>query len=343
MIGRVFIIGSASRIGLPGGWSIERAVHDVVEDALQSAEIISRDAIDIVVTVGSDIIDGSMIATRSGIAGSYGRELITVPSSGGHAFGAAVALIESGSAQTVLLAGWGEGTKFGAFDGRVIQADPFWARPVGADALALGALQAQRLQAGGRLSIIDAKNYADAMGSRARGPNGAPLASTAHWLMPNWVDGAAAIVLSASARGREAIVVRDFGSSFRPYCPEPEDFDPAQWVVSALGHMRDPSALVGLSLAAIEASAPTAFCEALALEALLPQTGWDVLDARVNSSGGGAVTHFGPATALRQLSFAVEAIRGPRSGDVAGAAVLDLAGPIGQATTVILLESGSAA
>jgi len=47
MIGRVFIIGSASRIGLPGGWSIERAVHDVVrslserlvEDRSLSADI----------------------------------------------------------------------------------------------------------------------------------------------------------------------------------------------------------------------------------------------------------------------------------------------------------------
>ena len=109
MTGDVRIAGTGERVG--GDVGVEVSVRGAVQDALAAAKMVLND-VDLVVTVGSDILDGGMVGTRSGIAGAYGRELISVPSSGGHALAAAVAMIESGQARTVLLAGWGEGKKF---------------------------------------------------------------------------------------------------------------------------------------------------------------------------------------------------------------------------------------
>src|SRR5690606_24319289 len=134
--------------------------------ALAAAEM-PLDAVDMVVTVGSDVLDAGMGATRSGIAGAYGREIVTVPSSAGHAFAAAHAMVESGQARTVLLAGWGQGTKFAGIDGRYVQADPFYARPVGADAAAMSALQAWRLFSAGRLDEDGLARYGNLMRRRA--------------------------------------------------------------------------------------------------------------------------------------------------------------------------------
>ena len=332
----VSIAGSALRLGLAENGGIEAVVKQVVDAALASAGM-NLDAVDTVVTVGTDILDGSMVATRSGIAGAFGKSLVTVPSSAGHGIAAAVSLIESGQAETVLLAGWGEGSKFAGIDGRIIQADPFYARPVVREAAALAVLQAQRLFATGRLDPQAMAHYGGAMRARAGRGNG--TSGGGGWLGTGWCDGAAALVLTAADGG--GVVISDFGSAFQPYCPEPEDLDPAAWVRDALMAMRDGNALPDTPLAVIEASAPTPFCEAIALADILSQHGWSADDPRVNPSGGGAVACFGPATGLARLVAASEALKkAPRTGRVGGL-VVDLAGPIGQAATVILLEAGS--
>jgi acetyl-CoA acetyltransferase len=325
MTGPVVIAGTGTRIGTAVRGSIEDAVRDCVHAALSAAGMASLDAIDMVVTVGSDILDGSMVATRSGIAGAYGHELMTVPSSAGHALAAAVALIESGQARHVLLVGWGEGTKFAVRDGRVIQADPFYARPVGARPAVLAALQAQRLIGSGVIDLHAAGRYCTAM--RARAGVALPSGAT-DWLTPRWCDGAAAVVLAAGMGGIE---VCDFGTAFRPYCPEPDDLDPAGWVREAAARLSAPDVL-DRALAVIEGGGPTPICEGAALRALRIRQGWAIEDARLNPSGGSAAAHFGPATGLARLAAAAAALRDGGQG-----IVVDLAGPIGQATTVILL------
>jgi len=337
MTERVAIAGWGSRIG--GGEGIDRAVRSAVRDALKAADLDSLDAIAMVVTVGSDLIDGGMVATRSGIAGSYGRELITVPSSAGHAFAAAMTQIESGAARHVLLAGWGQGTKLAARDSRITQADPFYARPVGADPTALGLLQAQRLVATGRIDPESMASYAEAMRGRAgHAISQAPRVGAATWLMPSWCDGACALVLTrADASG---IFVRDFGMAFEPYCPEPDDLDPASWTATAFARMHEPLAQEELPLAMVETGAPTPFGEAAAMADILAAQRWPLIDHRFNPSGGGAASHFGPATGLMRIIAVADFLK--RQSAPAIGAALDLAGPIGQATTVMLLEKSRA-
>jgi acetyl-CoA acetyltransferase len=337
MTERVAIAGWGSRVGTDE--PIERDVRASVREALSSAGL-ALDAIDMVVTVGSDLLDGGMVATRSGVAGSFGRELMTVPSSAGHAFAAAATQIESGAARTVLLAGWGEGSKAAARDSRIIQADPFYARPVGADATALALLQAQRLVATGRLDPERMAAYAALMRDRVK-PTPTPCSGAAGWLLPSWCDGAGALVLTRADADAAGIAIRDFGMSFRPYCPAPEEFDPAFWVEAAIGRMRDPMTDDTLALAVVEIGAPTPFGEAVAMADILEAQHWEMADQRVNPSGGGAAAHFGPATGLMRIIAAADFLT--RQPTPAIGAAIDLAGPIGQAATVILLETAGAA
>lgn len=319
----VTIAGSAERIGR--SLAVDIAVTQCVRAALAAAAL-ALDDIDAVVTCGSDVLDGGMVGTRSGIAGAYGRELVTVPSSGGHAFAAAASLIESGQARNVLVAGWGEGSKFALLDGRSVQADPFYARPVGADAAAMTALQAQRLLADGALTGEALSEYGEAMQRRAGlAENGS--GGMRPWLLPQWADGACAIVLRA---GEDGVRVADVGTSFRGYTPQPADLDPAGWVAAAMANMK----LAERGLTAIEACGPAMVTEFAALRTLLARVGWPAVDDRINASGGGASAFFGPATGLRHIARAARALSGGRSTGIA----IDLAGPIGQATSVIALE-----
>jgi hypothetical protein len=325
MMRRAALTGWGARIGLEPDEAMEDAVGAVVRAAVADANL-RLDDIDMVVTCASDLLDGGMVATRSGIAGSYGRELMTVPSSAGHAFAAAAMQIESGAARTVLLAGWGEGSKRTEHDSRITEADPFYTRPLGADAAAMAALQAHYLAGNGRIAPDGVCAYRDAMARRA---GVAMNAAANRWLRPRWADGAAAIVLTADGRG---LVVHDFGTAFEPYCPEPDRLDPAAWVAAAMP--RFPA------LAAIECGAPTPFAELAAASDLLRAHGWAADDSRFNRSGGGAVMHFGPATGLQRIVAVADDLARASPGAV-GAAI-DLAGPIGQAATVVLLERAAA-
>jgi acetyl-CoA acetyltransferase len=320
----VVIAGSAEHVGR--NVAIDAAVTQCVRSALSAAGL-SLGEIDAVVTTGSDILDGGMVGTRSGIAGVYGRELIAVPSSGGHACAAAVSLIKSGQARNVLVAGWGEGTKFSAIDGRSVQADPFYARPIGADAVAMTALQAQRLLAHGAVTRETLDGYGATMRRRA-GRASDESDGMRQWLRPLWADGACAIVLRASERG---VRVADIGMSFRGYCPEPGDLDPAAWVSAAMANLKHPA---HDRLSVIEACGPAAVTEFAALREILTCSRWRSDDDRVNASGGGAAAFFGPATGLRHIARAAQALSGGRNTALA----IDLAGPIGQATSVIVLE-----
>jgi hypothetical protein len=331
MLDRVVILGSGLRIGAPNLDSIDRAVQEAIDDALQAAQI-GLDEIDMVLTIGSDILDGAMVATRSGIAGSYSRQIMTVPSSAGHGLAAALSMIESGAVANVLLVGWGEGTKFAALDGRIIQADPFYARPVGADAVALAALQAQRLTAEGRIDADTAARYGNVMRARAKAANA--YKGVGQWLATQWCDGACALVLAPQNGAKSKVAVHDFGSSFEPYCPAPDRLDPAGWVRSAIAAMRDGSILSGAAVRVLEIGGPTPLCEYAALPGVTTKD-WDTKDIALNASGGGAVAFFGPATGLHRIIAAADGLTGTTSGSVAG--VVDLAGPIGQAVSVIAL------
>lgn len=321
------ILGSATHVTRRFEQSLEFVVHATVLRALADAGLESLGAIDTVVTAASDTLDGIMVATRSEIAGSFGHSYLHVPSSAGHALAAAVTMIEAGTAQNLLLVGWGEGSKFIEEDSRVIQADPFFTRPVGAIPAALAALQAQFLIGAGLITEADADAYAKATAARVW--PGRPPATGAGpvWLRTGWCDGVVALVLAPTAEHPSSVRVRDFATSFRPYTPDScadiaSGLDPAAWVVQALPAQAGPFEL-------IEASAPTPICEARA--------GMALSGRRFNASGGGAAASFGIATGFAGLAAAATALRAGQQG-----CVIDLAGPIGQAVTVIALDRSGA-
>jgi hypothetical protein len=324
----VAIAGSAERIGRDV--AMDAAVSQCVSAALAAAGLALAD-VDAVVTSGSDALDGGMVGVRGGIAGAYGRELMSVPSSGGHAFAAAVSLIQSGQARNVIVAGWGEGTKFALRDGRALQADPFYARPVGADAAAMTALQAQRLLADGVLTLEDVAAYGAAMRRRAglaEAKAGLAAGGIKPWLQTQWTDGACAVILQ---RGDAGVRVADIGRSFRGYTPAADDLDPGGWIAAAMSGL---DGAAGDRLAMVEACGPAAVVELAALRPVLARAGWGAVDDRVNASGGGAAAFFGPATGLRHIALAARALAGRKGLGIA----IDLAGPIGQAASVFVLE-----
>lgn len=341
----VTITGGAARTSRQFDDTLEFVVHDVVVNALKAAST-SLDAVDMVVTVASDTMDGVMVATRSEIAGTCGRGFLNVPSSSGHALAAAVALIESGQAETVLLVGWGEGSKLREHDYREILANPFYERPVGGDPAAMAGLQAQRLKADGHLIEGDMEQYLREMTKRAghqADSKSGPLA----WLSPQWCDGAAALVLRAeeseSDSKKGGVYVSDVGVAFRSYVPAGDDMDPALWIQDAFEHRRDEKLRPQHDPVLVEASATTPFCEARAVKGFLAKQKWIVEEACINSSGGGAAAYFGPATGLHGLVVASKFfLEGKRSADPAFGVFVDLAGPIGQAATVAILEARGA-
>jgi acetyl-CoA acetyltransferase len=85
---------------------------------------------------------------------------------------------------------------------------------------------------------------------------------------------------------------------------------------------------------AVEVAGPTSICEVAALKSILRQNGWSLDDSHINASGGGAACFFGPATGLRHIAFAAKEVSGRNASGIA----IDLAGPIGQLTTVVVLD-----
>ena len=327
MTNPVVIAGFGAEIGQRFSDTREAAIHCAVTTAIRSAGLRSVGEIDMVITVASDMLDGIMVPTSSDIAGACERAYLNVPSSAGHALAAAAIMIESGQAGNVLLVGWGEGSKLAHQDNRAAQADPFYA------------LQAQSLLSTDRRAIADLEEYSARMRLRARQSVARQSPSDQNaWLLPVWCDGVAALVLSSSA-AEGAVRICDFASVSRPYWPETDDLNPALWVLEAMRQMRDPAASGRARLSVVEAGATTPFCEVYALDPLLAAQQWALSDDRVNPSGGGASACFGPATGLARVIAAAEALGRKNPGeDPAGGMVLDLAGPLGQAVTVVHLE-----
>lgn len=310
----VSLVGSAARVAPRFANALDIEVHAVMDAALAQAGIALAD-VDTVVSIGSDVVDAILVPMRSELFGGAGRASINVPSGTGAALGAAVAMIESGQAQNVLVTGWHEGGKDAARDALPLQGDPFHARRVGADPETLAALQGQWLVDGGRV------------------PHDA-VAPT------RWCDGAASLVLRAGVHEGAPVVV-DFASSWKPYTPAlPEELDPAGWVTSALdglaraGAWRSEAAS-RLVVAAASAASPHNARRALDVFARL--CGLGERDARRVCNHDGASPWFGPPTGLHAIARAHRALAESRI-DGALAAVLDLVGPIGQATTAILLR-----
>ena len=327
------ITGWGTRLGRPFAARLDLKIREAVLSAL-SVSGLSIGDIDTVVTVGSDTLDGLSVPSRSEVAGNYGRSYLNLPSSAGHGLGAAVAEIESGAAEHVLLVGWGAAARLAQHDFRRNQADPFYARPIGASPRVMAVLQARELLGFDGLHEGALQGYADEMFSRAWPGEPKPSGGAAPaWASTAFCDGVTAIVLRRSSKSSGGVAVRDFASASRPYSPEDDRLDPAAWAAEAIAGLSDPAAR-GSSFDVVEAAAPTPAAEVRALAAV---GSWSPGSHAMNRSGGGASAHFGAATGLRQIAEASRSLA--QAGPDAKGLVLDLAGPIGQHATAILLQS----
>lgn len=336
MTERAVITGSAWRIGRPFADRFEVAVREAVLEALSLGGLSIGD-IDSFVTVASDTLDGSSAPGRAEIAGAYGRSYLNVPSSAGHGLAAAATQIEAGQARNLLLVGWGAATKLNDHDGRANQADPFYARPVGASPRLVAMLQAQDLLSAGGLTegFLDA--YVRDMAERAwPGDGKLPASPAPAWARTAFCDGVAAIVVRRASDAGNGVAIRDFASVSRPYSPKDECLDTAAWAKEAISSLSASD----VDAAVVEVSAPTAIAESRAFSGAGVSKDFD--SSRFNASGGGATAYFGAATGLRQVAAAsraladIDSANGPASG-----LVLDMTGPLGQHATAILLQTGA--
>lgn len=334
------ITGAGWKIGRPLPGRLEVAVRDAVLGALNASKLSIED-IDSFVTVGSDTLDGLMVAGRAEIAGAYSRNYLNIPSSAGHGLAAAVTQIESGEARNLVLVGWGAATKLSEHDGRSNQADPFFARPMGASPRVVAALQAQELLGFDGLNETALQAYVQLMVSRAwQGRENTCSGAAPAWARSAFCDGVVAIVVQRAVDSENGVTISDFASVSRSYSPEDDRLDTAAWVGEALAQFSDPAAVASGELDVIEAAAPTPIAEARALGGVGP--GLALEGGIFNNSGGGASAHFGAATGLRQIAEASRMLMELRAAKTSATGlVLDLSGPLGQHATAILLQAGA--
>jgi hypothetical protein len=332
---RVAIAGAASRIDRQFADGIERQVREVVREALDAAAL-SLAEVDLVVTVASDTLDGMMVPIRAELAGALGKSYLNVPSAAGHAIAAAATAIEAGDAETVLVVGWGAASKLAGNDGRSNQFDPFFMRPAGATPKVLAALQRQVLSASGAISDGGVAAF-EAQMADVVWPRGA----AAGGLRPEFCDGVAAIVLTKAAEEGSGLFVADHATASRSHAPLDGSLDPAGWVTEALESL-GMRAGAPLETGFVEASGSSAVAEMRAIAAMSDSGPVRCPPDRANAAGGGAAAWFGPATALRPLAELARRRLQDKPQDAAGIFV-DLAGPLGQLVTAIVIEQRSAA
>lgn len=141
---RIGIIGHAIHIERENqDWAVEDTVFYTVQAALKSARM-SIGQIDTVIQAGDDVLDGLSIQHVQTVeaAGAFQKEESKVERDGAWAVHYAIARLLTGKFKTALVAGFSKGTQCGlsAFSGMC--ADPFYLRPVGADANTIAAIQA---------------------------------------------------------------------------------------------------------------------------------------------------------------------------------------------------------
>ncbi len=141
---RIGIIGTGQRMAVEN-WdeSVEDLVFFTVRDTLQSHGL-TLEEIDTVVQAGDDIMDGIAINHVYTIepAGALMKEESKVETDGAWAAMYAMARLRTGKFRTAMIVAFSKASQVGrsAFSG--MSADPFYLRPVGADADSIAAIQA---------------------------------------------------------------------------------------------------------------------------------------------------------------------------------------------------------
>jgi len=167
--------------------SLEEAMFTVTKAALCDAGI-SIDDIDGIVVASCDQMDGRAISimAASGSVGGVGRDILSTPSSGEHAFVLASLRVKSGIYQTHLVVSWSPLETDSVNEVQRLSNDPYFHRALPLDDLASHALQANVLES--RIPGLHAAAVEVTRTNREHGHMAYPDQS-AHPSESVWIDG----------------------------------------------------------------------------------------------------------------------------------------------------------
>jgi acetyl-CoA C-acetyltransferase len=128
--------------------SLEELLFDVAQAAMKDAGL-DIDDIDGIVVAANDQLDGRAISVMaaSGSVGGVGRDILSTPSAGEHAFVMGALRIASGQYRTQLVVAWSPTEAVEIAEVERLAADPYYHRRLPLDDLSSFALQASALQA----------------------------------------------------------------------------------------------------------------------------------------------------------------------------------------------------
>ena len=147
--GKLAVIGSAQRTPKTAdAESLEELLFEVTQSALRDAGLAIED-IDGIVVASNDQMDGRAISVMaaSGSVGGVGRDILSTPSAGEHAFVMGALRVASGQYRTQLVVSWSPTEAHSQAEVDRLGADPYFHRRLPLDDLSSHALQATALSA----------------------------------------------------------------------------------------------------------------------------------------------------------------------------------------------------
>jgi len=257
--------------------SLEELLFDVTQAALKDAGL-TIDEIDGIVVASNDQMDGRAISVMaaSGSVGGVGRDILSTPSAGEHAFVMGALRIASGQFRTQLIVSWSPTEAGSQAEVERIGADPYFHRRLPLDDLAAYALQATAFaarapgvheMAGSIVARRGAKDQASAGPAFRRWP-------LTREMTPPAVTGAVALVLASedfvAQRGGHVARVRGMSWATETGFLGDRDLSTAPALETAARHAYQEAGIASPrdAIEVAEVSDPTPYQELLALEGL---------------------------------------------------------------------------
>ena len=300
---------------------IFESVHAAIDDTQRGI-----DGIDSVVLASHDLVDGRSLSSMvtAPAAGAYLRDEIRYSDDGAAAFAAAVARIEAGESERLIVAAWGRASEHDVRAVSRIQFDPIFSRPFGLEEIHVSAMRSQiwqrRFGQQGRAQAAQKRKAAAQANPRAV-RNGGWQSDAPHPLVPDdmplWGDMFAAVILSKRPC---AVRVAGLGQSSDPYFIGDRDLGEMKALRVATERAYANAGFAADSIDIAEVDGLTLSDEALGLEAmgLVAQgEGFKRLaeSGGFNPSGGGAAGYCAPAMGLVRVAEAILQLQG-RAGPV---------------------------
>lgn len=196
---RIAVIGSAQRTPRAAdAESLEELLFEVTQSALRDAGLGIED-IDGIVVASNDQMDGRAISVMaaSGSVGGVGRDILSTPSAGEHAFVMGVLRVASGQYRTQLVVSWSPTEAHSQAEVERLGADPYFHRRLPLDDLSSFALQANALAAKAPGVSAIARAIADKQGpGDASGPEFSRFPLTKA-MTPPPATGAVALIIAS--------------------------------------------------------------------------------------------------------------------------------------------------